>query len=583
MNIFNDFRKVIQSGIEGLSAQKALPQGLDFSRVSVEAPRDPTHGDISTNAALVLAKPAGCKPRDLGDMLAKVLLEHDSVVDANVAGPGFVNLKLSDSFWQAQITDILTNGVAYGDSDIGAGEKINLEFVSANPTGPMHVGHARGAVVGDALASLLAKAGFDVAREYYINDAGAQVDLLAKSAHLRYREALGDDIGAIPEGHYPGDYLKDVGRNLAERDGKKWLDVPEDQWLATVRTYAIDAMLDLIREDLSALGVEHDLFRSERALVDAGAIDAVVSGLEARDLVYTGTLAPPKGKTVEDWESRPQLLFRATQFGDDVDRPLRKSDGSWTYFASDIAYHLDKFNRGFAKMIDVWGADHKGYISRMQAAVKATSEDAASLTVCICNLVHLLRDGAPVAMSKRAGTYVTLRDVVDEVGRDVTRFIMLTRGNEAALDFDFAKVTEQSRDNPVFYVQYAHARACSVTRAARDAFQAIDFDDKSLAKADFAKLCDSGEIGLIRLLAAWPKQVEVAAIAHEPHRIAYFLADLAAAFHGHWARGNEDVGLRFVIPDDPELTRARLSLVRSVALVIASGLSVMGVAPVEEM
>ena len=583
MNVFADFKSVIGAKIEQIAASGDLPTGLDTSRITVEPPRDASHGDVSTNAALVLAKEAGCKPRDFGELLAKSLAEDDMVTEAEVAGPGFVNLRLAPGFWQSRIAEILTAGVGYGDSTIGAGRHVNVEYVSANPTGPMHVGHARGAVVGDALAGLLAKAGFDVTREYYINDAGAQVDTLARSAHLRYREVLGDDIGDIPEGLYPGDYLKDVGAAIARDRGDKWRDAPEADWLPEVRNIAIEAMMALIRDDLEALGVRHDLFRSERELVDSGAIETVVAELEGRNLVYTGVLDPPKGKTPDDWEPRPQLLFRATEFGDDVDRPLRKSDGSWTYFASDIAYHKDKFERGFESMIDVWGADHKGYVKRMQAAVKAVTEQRGTLDVRICNLVHLFQDGEPVKMSKRAGTFVTLRDVVDEVGRDVTRFIMLTRGNEAALDFDFAKVMEQSRDNPVFYVQYAHARACSVLRAAATEFSDMALDDAALAKADVSLLADSGELGIIRLLAGWPRQVEIAAEAHEPHRIAYYLSDLAAAFHGHWTRGNENAELRFVLGDKPELSLARLSLVRAVAVVVASGLAVMGVIPVEEM
>lgn len=583
MNVFADFKTVIGARIEQIVAAGGLPAGLDTSRITVEPPRDPSHGDVSTNAALVLAKDAGCKPRDLGDLLAKALAEDEMVTDAEVAGPGFVNLRLSPAFWQSRIAEILGAGLAYGDSTVGAGRRVNVEYVSANPTGPMHVGHARGAVVGDALAGLLAKAGFEVTREYYINDAGAQVDTLARSAHLRYREALGEEIGDIPEGLYPGDYLKDVGAAIAARDGEKWREAPESEWLPEFRAVAIEAMMALIRDDLDALGVRHDLFRSERELAESGAIDRVVTELEGRDLVYTGTLEPPKGKTPDDWEPRPQLLFRATQFGDDVDRPLRKSDGSWTYFASDIAYHKDKFDRGFNTMIDVWGADHKGYVKRMQAAVKAVTEDRGALDVRICNLVHLFQDGEPVKMSKRSGTFVTLRDVVDEVGRDVTRFIMLTRGNEAALDFDFAKVMEQSRDNPVFYVQYSHARACSVLRAAAAEFPDMALDDTALAKADVSLLADSGELGIIRLLAGWPRQVEIAAEAHEPHRIAYYLSDIAAAFHGHWTRGNENAELRFILSDKPELSLARLSLVRAVAVVVASGLAVMGVIPVEEM
>ncbi|MGE0743597.1 MAG: arginine--tRNA ligase [Rhodospirillales bacterium] len=583
MNVFQAFRERIVGALAALAEAGALPAGLDTARVNVEPPRDPAHGDLSTNAALVLAKDARMKPRDIAQLLADRMAQDDAVSAAEVAGPGFVNLRLADRFWQARVPEILGAGVAYGDSAMGAGAAVNIEYVSANPTGPMHVGHGRGAVVGDALAGLLAKAGFAVTREYYINDAGAQVDTLARSVHLRYREALGEAIGAIPEGFYPGDYLKDVGAALAARDGAKWRDAAEADWLPALRRFAIDAMMALIREDLAAMGIRHDVFTSERALVEAGAIDEAVGLLESRGLIYTGVLEPPKGKLPDDWEPRPQTLFRATQFGDDVDRPLKKSDGNWTYFASDIAYHRDKFRRGAATMIDVWGADHKGYVKRMEAAVAAVTEGKGRLDVRICNLVHLLDKGEPVKMSKRAGTFVTLREVVDEVGAGVVRFIMLTRGNEAALDFDLAKVTEQSKDNPVFYVQYAHARACSVLRNAGEAFPGLALDDSSLASADVARLAVPEELALIRLLAGWPRVVETAAEAHEPHRVAYFLGDVAASFHGLWNRGNEDESLRFIVPGDRALSVARIALVRAAAVVIASGLGVMGVEPVEEL
>lgn len=583
MNIFNHIRDIVQGSIEELVATGAVPDGLDLSRINVEPPRDPDHGDLSTNAAMVIARDAKMKPRDLGELLAKGLMGHADVSAADVAGPGFVNLRLEDSFWQARLPEILAAATDYGNSDIGRGQSVNVEYVSANPTGPMHVGHGRGAVVGDALASLLAKAGFGVTREYYINDAGAQVDVLARSAHLRYREALGEDIGDIPEGLYPGDYLKDVGQTLATRDGDKWKDADESDWLPVFRDFSVDAMMALIREDLAVLGVEHAVFTSERGLAESGAIQDAVDWLEERDLVYMGTLEPPKGKLPDDWEARPQLLFKATDFGDDIDRPLRKSDESWTYFASDIAYHRDKFQRGFASMVDVWGADHKGYVKRMQAAVKAITENDGALDVRLCNLVNLLDGGQPVKMSKRAGTFVTLREVVDEVGKDVVRFIMLTRNNEALLDFDLRKVTEQSRDNPVFYVQYAHARICSVIRNVAAEFPGLALDDSSLAEADISRLRDSSELAMIKLLTGWPRVVEGAATAHEPHRVAFYLSDLAAAFHAFWNRGNDNETLRFIVPGDAEMTQARVALARSVAVVIASGLAVMGVVPVEEM
>ncbi len=532
---------------------------------------------------MVLAKPAAMKSRDLAALLADRLVQHSDVTEATVAGPGFVNFRLDPAFWQNRVRDVLEAGTSYGTSDMGAGRKVNVEYVSANPTGPMHVGHGRGAVVGDALAAVLAKAGFDVTREYYINDAGAQVDLLARSAHLRYREARGEHIGEIPEGLYPGDYLIDLGKALALSYGEKLAGVPEAEWLPIVRDQAVAAMLALIKDDLAALGIAFDVFTSERALAEAGRIDEVVRELEARDLVYTGTLEPPKGKQIEDWEPRPQLLFRATRFGDDVDRPLRKSDGSWTYFAADIAYHLDKYRRGFASMIDVWGADHGGYVKRMQAAVEAVSEGRATLDVKLCQLVHLMERGEPVKMSKRAGQFVTLRDVVDRVGRDVVRFIMLTRKNDAPLEFDFAKVREQSKDNPVFYVQYAHARACSALRNAAQLLPGLRLDDSSLSAAQLGRLTDAGELALIRLMAGWPRVVESAAEAHEPHRVAFYLYDLASEFHAQWNRGNDDDTLRFIVAADEELTAARLALVRAVAVVIASGLGVMGVVPVEEM
>ena len=578
MNVFTFFRERIIAELEALMAAGQLASGLDLARVSVEPPREASHGDISTNAAMVLAKPAAMNPRALAGLLAPRLAALPDVTEVDVAGPGFINLKVADRFWQARIADILAAGDGYGASTVGGGRAVNVEYVSANPTGPLHIAHARGAVVGDALASLLAKAGYKVTREYYINDAGAQVDVLARSAHLRYREALGETIEQIPEGFYPGDYLKDVGRALAERDGKRWLGRPEEEWLTPVRRFAVDTILAGIREDLAALGVHQEVFSSERAMIESGGVQRALKTLEERGLIYVGTLKPPKGKTPEDWEPRPQTLFRASQFGDEVDRPLKKSDGSWTYFASDIAYHYDKFRRGTPTMIDIWGADHAGYIKRMQAAVTAITGGAGELDVKICQLVRLLREGQPVKMSKRAGTFVTMREVVEEVGRDSVRFIMLTRKNDAPLDFDLAKVLEQSRDNPVFYVQYAHARARSVLRNA-----AAEFPDIDSVSADLHRLTDSGEIGLIKLMAGWPRIVESAAEAHEPHRIAFYLYDLAAAFHALWNRGKEDAALRFLLAEDSGLTAARLAMIRAMALTIASGLGVFGVEPAEEM
>ena len=581
MNIFSDFRSRIVDVVHALAAEGALPRDLDLARVAVDVPRDPSFGDLSTNAAMVLAKSAGEKPRELAQALTNRLRQTDGVVSAEIAGPGFINIRLDNDLWRRCLVEILRSGSAYGDSDIGGGEAVNVEFVSANPTGPLHIGHARGSVFGDVLASLLRKAGYAVTREYYVNDAGAQVDVLARSLYLRYREALGEPIGEIPEGLYPGDYLKPVASALAARDGDRWREASEAEWLPELRAFAIDAMMDLVREDLAALGIAHDVFTSERALVAAGKVDAVLDWLSERGLIYTGTLEPPKGKKPDDWEPRPQTLFRATGFGDEVDRPLKKSDGSWTYFASDIAYHRDKYARGFGTQIDVWGADHGGYVKRMAAATRAVTEGNGELDVKICQIVKLLDRGEPVKMSKRAGTFVTLRDLIDEVGPGVVRFIMLTRSNDAPLDFDLTKVTEQSRDNPVFYVQYAHARCHSVARMAAEAFP--ELTDADPANAELKLLDDDAELGLVKLMAQWPRTVEAAALAHEPHRIAYYLYDLAAAFHGLWTKGKEETALRFIVENDFALTRARLALVRGVRSVIAGGLEVMGIEPVEEL
>jgi arginyl-tRNA synthetase len=598
-DIFGDFRRLVIAALDDLAARGALPGGLDFGRVAVEPPRDPAHGDLATNAAMVLAGQAKQNPMALAEKIAAALSGRE-LASAGYRGgdftvsatrPGFLNIRLDPAVWHTQLRAILQAGTGYGDADLGGGElgpswlgpEVNVEFVSANPTGPMHVGHGRGAVVGDALAALLAKAGYEVHREYYINDAGAQVDVLARSAHLRYREALGEEVGPVPEGFYPGEYLVATGRALAERDGEKWLGRPEEEWLGPVRDFAVAEMLGLIRSDLAALGVRFDTFTSERELVASGAVDAALDALAARGLIYEGVLDPPKGKLPDDWEPRPQTLFRATQFGDEVDRPLKKSDGSWTYFAADIAYHHDKVRRGFRNLIDVWGADHGGYVKRMQAAVKALSEGGAVLDVKLTQLVHLFDNGVPVRMSKRAGTFVTLREVVDEVGKDVFRFMMLTRKNDQTLEFDFAKVMEQSKDNPVFYVQYAHARAASVMRHAAELFPEVELSDETLAGAPLDRLGDAAELGLIRLLASWPRIVAGAAEAHEPHRIAFFLQDVAAQFHLLWTKGKDDATLRFLVAAEPDLTRARLALVRGVALVIAAGLAVFGVEPVEEM
>ncbi len=587
MNLFRDIRGTLEAAVSRLGETGTLPADLDLSNVTVEPPRDASHGDIATNAALVLAKQAGMKPRDIADAIASALAEDPAIDSTDVAGPGFINMRLAQSVWRIQLAGVLAEGAMFGTSDIGGNAKVNVEYVSANPTGPMHVGHCRGAVFGDALANLLTTAGYAVTREYYINDAGAQVTVLARSAYLRYREALGEDIGEIPEGLYPGDYLVPVGKALADQHGDALTKMDEAEWLPVVKDAAVDAMMDMIREDLAALGIEFGVFFSERSLGEANQPGTKLAEafdlLESKGLLYTGVLEPPKGKVPEDWEERPQLLFKATEYGDDVDRPLKKSDGSHTYFAADIAYHLDKYRRGFNEMIDVWGADHAGYIKRMQAAVKALTDGEGALDVKVCQLVKLFRAGEPVKMSKRSGSFVTLREVVDEVGRDVVRFIMLTRKNDAPLDFDFAAVMEQSKDNPVFYVQYAHARICSVLRLAATDFPDTDLSDAALAQADLSLLDDEAELALVKQMAAFPRTIEQSALAHEPHRIAFYLHELAAQFHALWNKGKDDARLRFIHTDQPGVTMARLALIRAVAVTIAAGLKVLGVTPVEEM
>jgi arginyl-tRNA synthetase len=599
MNLFTALRAEVIAALGRLVAAGALPSGLDFARVTAEPPREAAHGDVATNAAMVLAKPAGMKPRDIAEALAAELRAVPSVTAVEVAGPGFINLRLADGFWRERLRDVLRAGTAYGDCDLGKGEKINVEYVSANPTGPLHVGHGRGAVFGDALANLLEKAGFDVTREYYINDAGAQVEHLAWSVYFRYLQALGATISeetfaelAGREIQYRGEYLIAVGEGLRQTHGEGLAQRgpegaiegrPIDDWLAPVRDASVAAMLALIKDDLGALGIAFDRYSSERALIESNVVHETLGVLEKAGLVYTGVLEPPKGKLPEDWEARPQLLFRATQFGDEVDRPLKKSDGTWTYFASDIAYHLDKFLRGFARMVDVWGADHGGYVKRVQAAVGALTGGKGRLDVKLVQLVALLKDGQPYKMSKRAGTFVTLRDVIDEVGKDVVRFIMLTRKNDAQLDFDVVKVLEQSKDNPVFYVQYAHARAHSVMRKAAEMFPGADLSAPALAGGPLDRLTDPAEIALIKLLAGWPRLVEGAAEAEEPHRIAFYLYDVAAALHGLWTMGKDDATLRFLVDSDQDLSLARMALVQAVATVVASGLAVFGVEPVEEM
>ena len=583
MNIHQSFLANIRATIAELGTDGILPADLDTSKISAEPPREAGHGDISTNAAMVLAKAAKMQPRDIAEHLAARLGALDTVTEVKVAGPGFINLTLAAHKWRGVLADILNTGTAYGDSDFGGGAKVNVEYVSANPTGPLHVAHARGAVIGDALAKLMAKAGFDVTTEYYINDAGAQVEALARSAHLRYREALGEDIGEIPEGLYPGDYMIPVGVALAAEHGDAFKEADEASWLTLFRDFAIDRMMDTVKADLSALGIEQDVFTSERDLVDAGAVEDMFSSLDQKGLIYTGVLEPPKGKKLEDWEPRPQTLFKASEFGDDVDRPLKKSDGSWTYFANDIANHYDKFKRGFPIMVDIFGADHGGYVKRMKAAVTAMSGGAADLDVKLCQMVHLKKDGKPMRMSKRAGNFVTLRDLIDEAGRDVVRFIMLTRKQDSQMEFDLDKVLEQTRDNPVFYVQYAHARCRSVLRNAAELFDDDELTLAALAGADMTSLDDPAEMELIKQMAGWPRLIDSAAEAREPHRVAYYLHDLAECFHGLWNKGKDDARLRFIHEDDKVRTLARLALVQSVATVISSGLKVFGVTPVEEL
>ena len=582
MNIFAAFRARIDESIRELIQQGVVNDSADLSRISVEPPREASHGDMATNAAMVLSKFSELQPRDLAGKIADLLSEDKDIVAIDIAGPGFINLSLAPSVWQGQVANVLRAGTAYGNSDIGAEDKVNIEYVSANPTGPMHVGHARGAVVGDALARLLERANYQVTREYYINDAGSQTDTLARSALIRMREALGEDIGDIPEGLYPGDYLIGVGQALATEYGAALFEKPEVEQIAAAKSMALPMMMEMIKDDLDVLGVHHDVFLSEQSLHDSGAVDNSLSRLDEMGLIYEGVLEPPKGKTPPpDWEPSPQTLFKSSEFGDDSDRALKKSDGSWTYFAPDIACHLDKFERGYKQMIDVWGADHAGYIKRMKSAVTAVTAGAGNLDVKICQMVKLMRDGEPVKMSKRAGQFITLREVVDEVGKDVVRFMMLTRKNDAPLEFDFVKVQEQSRDNPVFYVQYAHARICSVIRNAEEIFGAINDDD--LADADTHLIDDPAEIALLKMISAFPRVLESAAVNHEPHRIAFYLQDLASTFHSLWNLGKERPDLKFIIEDKKNVTMARVSMIRCCAFVIASGLDIMGVRPEEEM
>jgi arginyl-tRNA synthetase len=580
MNLFAEIRSLVIDSLQQMQTQGDLPDGLSFDAVTVEPPRDAAHGDMATNAAMVLAKPSKCKPRDIAEKLAALLSADPRLASVEVAGPGFLNLRLSPNLWADVLRAILTDQDGYGRATIGAGLKVNVEYVSANPTGPLHVGHTRGAVFGDALASMLDFAGYEVTREYYINDGGAQVDVLARSVYLRYLEAHGQEV-AFEDGTYPGDYLIDVGQALKEKIGDSYLGKGEQVWLADVRDFSTRAMMDLIEQDLLALGVKMDVFYSEKSLYGTGRIEAAIEDLKSKGLIYQGVLEPPKGKKPEDWEPREQTLFRSTDHGDDVDRPVQKSDGSWTYFAPDIAYHYDKVQRGFDQLIDVFGADHGGYVKRMKAAVSALSNDQTSLDIKLTQLVKLFKNGEPFKMSKRAGTFVTLRDLVDQVGADATRFVMLTRKNDAPLDFDFDKVMEQTKENPVFYVQYAHARICSVLRKAQLA--EVPVDDADLRAADLAGLTDHAELALAAKLAEFPRLIEIAARSNEPHRIAFYLYDLASEFHALWNKGNEQPELRFLQEDNLAASQAKIALIRATAVVISNGLGILGVQPAQEM
>ena len=577
MNLFADIRALVTDCLTAMTSEGVLPEGLTFENVTVEPPRDSAHGDMATNAAMVLAKPAKMKPRDIADALADRLADDARIAGAEVAGPGFLNLRLNASVWGGVVQNVLTNP-NFGRSDMGAGKKINVEYVSANPTGPLHVGHTRGAIFGDALASLLDYAGYDVTREYYINDGGGQVDVLARSVYLRYLEAHGQEV-SFEDGTYPGAYLIDAGKALKDKVGDAYLDQPEDVWLADVRAFATDAMMELVREDLASLGITMDVFFSEKSLYGTGRIEQAIEDLKSKDLIYWGTLKPPKGKVPEDWKPREQWLFKSTDFGDDEDRPVQKGDGAWTYFAPDIAYHYDKVTRGFDALVDVFGADHTGYVKRMKAAVAALSDNKVSLDIKLAQIVRLFKNGEEFKMSKRAGTFITVQDLVDEVGKDVARFIMLMRKNDTPFDFDFDKVTEQSKDNPVFYVQYAHARVHSVLRKAGEA--GIDVSD--LTGADLSLASHSVELAMAAKVAEWPRIVETAARTNEPHRIALYLYELASAFNGMYSRSKADKYFVTLQPDNIPLSQAKIALAKAVSIVISQGLGILGVTPAEEM
>jgi arginyl-tRNA synthetase len=580
MNLFTHVREILIDILHDLSTQGILPADTDFSQITVEPPKDSRHGDMATNAAMVLSKSVETKPRELAKIISESLSQNEIVLSVDIAGPGFINISLSEACWHSLLSCVLLNGINFGRSNIGYSKKVNVEFVSANPTGPLHVGHTRGAVFGDALASLLSYSGYEVTREYYINDGGAQVDVLARSVFLRYQEAFGKEV-VFEDGTYPGDYLIPIALKLKDKVGDAYLQKSEDKWLPEFRDYAVQAMMDLIKSDLDLLGIEMDTYFSEKSLYDSGQIEAALDRLKNNGLIYKGILEPPKGKKTEDWEPREQTLFKSTLHGDDVDRPVLKSDGTWTYFAPDIAYHFDKITRGFDLLIDIFGADHGGYVKRMKAAVSALSSGEVPLDIKLCQLVKLYQNGEPFKMSKRAGNFVMLRDLVEEVGPDVTRFVMLTRKNDAALDFDFQKVLEQSRENPVFYVQYAHARIKSVIRKAEELD--IDISDRDLSETNLTGLTHSSELSLIKKIAEWPRLVEVAARLYEPHRIAFYLFDLSSQLHAHWSKGSDNPDLRFLHNDNLVKTQSKIALARAVSIVISSGLAILGVKPAEKM
>ena len=580
MNLFTHVREILIDILHDLSTQGILPADTDFSQITVEPPKDSRHGDMATNAAMVLSKSVETKPRELAKIISESLSQNEIVLSVDIAGPGFINISLSEACWHSLLSCVLLNGINFGRSNIGYSKKVNVEFVSANPTGPLHVGHTRGAVFGDALARLLSYSGYEVTREYYINDGGAQVDVLARSVFLRYQEAFGKEV-VFEDGTYPGDYLIPIALKLKDKVGDAYLQKSEDKWLPEFRDYAVQAMMDLIKSDLDLLGIEMDTYFSEKSLYDSGQIEAALDRLKNNGLIYKGILEPPKGKKTEDWEPREQTLFKSTLHGDDVDRPVLKSDGTWTYFAPDIAYHFDKITRGFDLLIDIFGADHGGYVKRMKAAVSALSNGEVPLDIKLCQLVKLYQNGEPFKMSKRAGNFVMLRDLVEEVGPDVTRFVMLTRKNDAALDFDFQKVLEQSRENPVFYVQYAHARIKSVIRKAEELD--IDISDRDLSETNLTGLTHSSELSLIKKIAEWPRLVEVAARLYEPHRIAFYLFDLSSQLHAHWSKGSDNPDLRFLHNDNLVKTQSKIALARAVSIVISSGLAILGVKPAEKM